>query len=161
MDDFSLTSLPSEVKSKQNQCLIKVSVVRFWLGDMTGFIDHSARILVNPLQSWEFPPEPCWRRGTGHQRLRSEMWLQVKQLQEKWEKCPGLVLFSLSFCPLRVVCGLGRCCRAILDGHLETSPGWRRSGQLPLWVHFLPLRSKKESKKIRDQDKASGLLSPT
>lgn len=101
MDDFSLNSLPSEVKSKQNQCLIKVDIGRFWLGDITGFIDHSAHSLISPLQSWGFSQEPCWRRG--HQRLGSETGLQVKHLQKKREeKCPGLVLFSLPFCPLRV-----------------------------------------------------------
>lgn len=151
MDDFSLNSLTSEVKSKQTQCLIKVNVGRFWLGDMTGFIDHSVCILISPLQSWEFPQERCWRRGTGHQRLGSRSGLQVKQLQKKWEeKCPGPVLFSRPLYPLRVVCGWGCCCKAkaTIVGHLETSPGWRRrSGQLPFWFHTLPLRSKQDSKK--------------
>lgn len=59
MGDFSLNSSTSEVKSKQNQCLVKVNVGRFWLGDMTCFIDHSAHILISSLQSWEFPQEPC------------------------------------------------------------------------------------------------------
>lgn len=118
---------------------------------MTGFIDHSVCILISPLQSWEFPQEPCWRRGTGHQRLGSRSGLQVKQLQKKWEeKCPEPVLFSRPFYPLRVVCGWGCCCKAkaTIVGHLETSPGWRRrSGQLPFWFHTLPLRSKQDSKK--------------
>lgn len=148
MGDFSLNSLTSAVKSKQNQCLIKANVGRFWLGDMTSFINNSACILISPLQSWEFPQVPCWRRGTGHQRLGSETGLQVKHLQKKWEeKCPGLVLFSLPFYHLRVVCEWGRSCKPPLDGHLETSPGWRRSGQLPFLFHSLSLRSKQESKK--------------
>lgn len=48
MDDFNLHSPTLEVKSKQNQHLIKANVEKFQFGDRIDFTYHTAGILISP-----------------------------------------------------------------------------------------------------------------